>query len=71
VTLTAADDLVTEGSHTGAVTHTATSTDPAYNGVVVADVVAGIADNETAGVLITPTDGATAVVEGGVVLRWY
>jgi hypothetical protein len=65
VTLTALDDLVTEGSHTGAVTHTATSADPSYNGVVVADVVAGIADNETAGVLITPTDGATAVGEGG------
>jgi hypothetical protein len=65
VTVTALDDLLVEGGHTGAVTHTAKSADPAYNGVVVADVVAGIADNEAAGVLVTPTEGGTAVVEGG------
>ena len=48
--MTALDDLVVEGGHTGAVTHTASSADPAYNGVVVADVVAGIADNDSVGV---------------------
>jgi hypothetical protein len=46
VTVTALDDLVVEGGHTGAVTHTATSADAAYNGVTVPDLVAGISDNE-------------------------
>ena len=50
VTVTALDDHVAEGSHTGAVTHTASSADPAYNGVIVADVLAGIADNDSVGV---------------------
>src|SRR4029434_9419836 len=35
VTVTALDDLIVEGSHTGAVTHAVSSADPAYNGLVI------------------------------------
>ncbi len=66
VTVTAVDDAVVEGPHTGTITHTASSTDSVYQGLAVADVTADITDNDTAGVLITPSGGATAVTEGGV-----
>jgi Ca2+-binding RTX toxin-like protein len=63
--VTALDDPVAEGGHTGVITHALSSGDPAYSGVAVSDVVAAIADNDTAGVLITPTGGATKADEGG------
>jgi Ca2+-binding RTX toxin-like protein len=65
VTVEANDDNVVEGNHSGKVSHTVSSADPAYNGITVDDLVADIADNDTAAVLVTPTGGATAVVEGG------
>ncbi len=55
-----------KGPHTGTITHTASSTDSVYQGLAVADVTADITDNDTAGVLITPSGGATTVSEGGV-----
>src|SRR5207237_572674 len=67
VTVTAVDDHVVRSEECGVRKHTATSSDPAYNGIVIANLVAGIADNDSAtpGVLITPTNGTTIVVEGG------
>jgi hypothetical protein len=47
VTISAADDSLVEGGHTGAVSHTASSADTAYNGVIVADLVALITDNDS------------------------
>gem|GEM_PF-2437065 len=44
VTVTAVDDRVAEGAHTGTLTHTVTSADAIYNGVSVANVVASIKD---------------------------
>ncbi len=46
VTVTAIDDTAVEGTHTGAVTHTVASGDPAYNGIAVRAVVASIDDND-------------------------
>ncbi|MFC1597786.1 GEVED domain-containing protein, partial [Planctomycetota bacterium] len=65
VTVSAVDDDVAEGAHTGAIVHTASSTDPAYDGIAVDSVTANIDDNDTAGVTILETGGDTAVVEGG------
>ncbi|QQE67310.1 hypothetical protein GFS31_40230 [Leptolyngbya sp. BL0902] len=65
VTVTAVNDLVAEGNHTGTITHTATSTDTFYNGLTIANVTAAITDNDTAGVIITQSGGSTALTEGG------
>ena len=65
VTVTAVDDAVAEGNHTGAIVHTATSADTSYDGVGVAGVTANITDNDTAGVTITESGGSTDVAEGG------
>jgi Domain of unknown function (DUF4347)/FG-GAP-like repeat/RTX calcium-binding nonapeptide repeat (4 copies)/Calx-beta domain len=63
VTVTAGDDTVAEGAHSGTITHTVTSTDTQYSGKAVQDVNVAITDNETAGVNISPT--STTATEGG------
>ncbi|MCI0684887.1 MAG: Ig-like domain-containing protein [Gemmataceae bacterium] len=45
VTVTAVDDAALEGNHTGVITHTSTSTVPAFNNATIASVTAQIADN--------------------------
>jgi hypothetical protein len=66
VTVSAVDDDVAEGNHTGSIGHTATSADTAYDGISVAGVQANIADNDSAGVTISPSGGSTDVSEDGV-----
>ncbi|WP_293348413.1 MULTISPECIES: DUF4347 domain-containing protein [unclassified Microcoleus] len=63
VTVSAVDDTVAEGAHSGTITHTVTSTDTQYSGKAVQDVNVAITDNETAGVSISPT--STTATEGG------
>jgi Ca2+-binding RTX toxin-like protein len=46
VTVTAINDTIGEGPHTGTILHTVTSTDPAYNGGAVQTIVASITDND-------------------------
>lgn len=46
VTVTAIDDTAVEGAHTGTITHTVASSDPAYNGLAARAVVASIDDND-------------------------
>ena len=65
VNVTAFDDLAAEGPHTAPITHTVSSSDTAYNGLTVADVVVNITDNDTVGFSVIESDGATNVVEGG------
>lgn len=65
VTVSAIDDLIAEGSHSSTITHTASSGDSNYNGITIANVIASITDNDTAGVIITQSNGSTAVTEGG------
>jgi hypothetical protein len=48
VTVTAVNDSVVEGNHTGTITHTALSSDPNYNGISIADITANITDNDRA-----------------------
>ena len=66
VTVTAVDDAVAEGLHTGSITHTATSTDANYNGIGITSLTANVTDNDAAGVTITETGGTTDVGEGGL-----
>jgi hypothetical protein len=48
VTVTATDDAVVEGAHSGSIAHSVTSTDPQYNGIAIAPVSVTITDNDTA-----------------------
>jgi hypothetical protein len=45
VTVTAVNDAVAEGTHSGTITHAAASTDPGYSGIAIAAVTATITDD--------------------------
>ena|GEM_PF-3104589 len=63
VTVSAIDDLVDEGSHTGTITHTASG--GSYDSASISNVVANITDNDSIGVTITESGGSTDITEGG------
>jgi hypothetical protein len=65
VTVTAIDDPVAEGTHGAVVTHLATSSDAAYNGLAVADLPVTVTDNDIAAVLAIEGGGNTTVSEAG------
>ena len=65
VTVTAIDDSVAQGTHSGTIAHTATSTDTNYNAKVMPDVTASITDNDSPGVSIVQSAGSTNIAEGG------
>ncbi len=65
VTVTAVNDDIAEGAHTGTISHTAASSDTNYNGIMIANVTANVTDNDTAGIVVTETGGNTTVTEGG------
>ena len=65
VTVTAVDDAVAEGAHTGTIAFTVASTDTLYNAFAVPSVTANITDNDSAGVTVVQSGGNTNVVEGG------
>ena len=69
VTVTAADDAdISNDSVT--LTHSATSTDTAYDGITIADVTVTVADNDTAqviGVMVTPGNASLEVTWEAVV----
>jgi len=48
VTVTAVDDAIVEGPHTGTISHTVASSDATYNQFALANVTANITDNDTA-----------------------
>jgi phospholipase/lecithinase/hemolysin len=45
VTVTAVDDVIVEGSHSGEITHSVTSTDAQYNNITINPIVVSITDN--------------------------
>lgn len=67
VTVTATDDMVTEGPHTAAVSfNLGIQSDARYTGMVIADVPVNITDNDNGPrVIITQSGGSTTVAEGG------
>jgi len=46
VTVNAVDDASVEGNHSGAISHTATSSDAGYSGIAIANISASISDND-------------------------
>lgn len=65
VTVTAIDDAVIEGNHSGSVASVVSSSDASYSGFVLAPVSVAITDNDTPGATIVQSSGSTAVIEGG------
>jgi hypothetical protein len=65
VTVTAPDDDIAEGDHTVTITHTATSSDPNYNGIAVAGLPVAIADSDVADIAVGPGDNPDDLNEVG------
>jgi hypothetical protein len=65
VTVTGVDDALDDGDIAYSIVTAATSADPSYNGIAVADVGATNTDNDTAGVTVNPTTGLTTTEAGG------
>lgn len=66
VTVTGQDDAIDDDNVAYSITTTATSADPKYNGINVADVpVTNLDDADTAGVSVTPTSGLVTTETGG------
>jgi len=66
VTITGVDDLVIDGAIAySIVTGAASSSDTNYNGLNPADVSVSNSDDDTAGVVVTPTSGLTTTEAGG------
>ena len=63
--IAAVDDAVAEGSHSGSISHAATSSDAVYNGISITSVTATITDNDTAGIVVGPTSGLVTTEAGG------
>ena len=61
VTVTAVDDAVVEGTHTGSITHSAAGGN--YDGISISSVVATTTDDDNPGVTITESGGSTDVTE--------
>jgi Ca2+-binding RTX toxin-like protein len=50
--------------HSGILTHAVSSADPNYDGLKVVGISANVADNDEPAIIVTPTDGASLVVQG-------
>ncbi|AUT04546.1 endonuclease [Nostoc sp. CENA543] len=46
VTVTAVDDTLVEGTHTGTISHSVSSSDANYNGIAIANITVNITDND-------------------------
>ncbi|MBL8163559.1 MAG: choice-of-anchor D domain-containing protein, partial [Anaerolineae bacterium] len=68
VDVTPVDDTIAEGAHSCTVQHVITTTDPAYVGIPVPDVIGNIVDDDVPGVTLNPI--AVNVAEGGVTANY-
>jgi len=60
------NDSIAESSHSGTISHSVSSTDLGYEGLVVDDVSVSISDNDFAGATVSQSGGSTIVSENGV-----
>ena len=65
LTISAIDDPVVEGSHSGTLTFTTTSGDVNFQGIANQTLSATIGDNDTAGISVTQSGGTTNITENG------
>lgn len=66
IIVTATDDSLAEGYHSAPLSFTVVSDDEGYDSISVSSISIAITDNDTPGVIITETDGATIVGEDGL-----
>jgi 6-phosphogluconolactonase (cycloisomerase 2 family) len=65
VSVVAVNDTAVEGAHTSTITHSAISTDSAFDGIAIRDVTVTITDNDGL-IAITEVGGSTDVAEGSL-----
>ena len=65
VTVSSVADGIEENAERVTVSHTATSSDAAFSGAEVAEILVRVEDGDTAGAYITETGGRTLIVDGG------
>ena len=65
VAVSAVNDAIAEGEHTGKISHLVNSTDAKYAGLTPPDLIVNITDDDTAALIVTETGGGSAVTEGG------
>ncbi len=71
VVVHAVDDALAEGDHTGLITHTSSSADPAYNGLTIAPVNVSIVDNDAPKIVINEVDSDQAGTDTGEFVELY
>jgi hypothetical protein len=64
ITVTAIDDEVAEGTHESKISHSASSLDPTYSDLGPIHVTVTIEDNDTAGIVVSPTSLTVAEPDG-------
>ena len=69
ITVTANNDSIEEGDHTGTITHSATSSDPAFNGIGIGSVIANIVDNDNIEVT-SPNGGDQFFTGSSATIQW-
>jgi hypothetical protein len=65
VTVTAIDDAIAEGNHSGSISTAVSGDDTTYSALSVANIGVNISDNDIAGVTLVQSNGSTEVTEGG------
>ncbi len=65
VTVSAVDDAIFEGNHSDLITHTASSFDGDYDGLVLSNISVAITDDDSVGIVLSQSGGSTTVTEGG------
>ncbi|RMH77222.1 MAG: DUF4347 domain-containing protein [Cyanobacteria bacterium J007] len=65
VSVEAIDDAIAEGLHLSTIAHSSSSADPNYDGLGIAAVGAEITDNDSPGVVLTPSEESLQVSEDG------
>jgi hypothetical protein len=65
VSVSAVNDSTAENFHRSFVRHVSSSTDPQYQNAGMPRVIVNVIDNDVAGLMIIPSEGATNVTEGG------
>lgn len=64
VTVSAIDDWLSQGTRDATISHSAASSDSAYDSIIIGGVTFHIADDDNPGVNITESDGSTTMAEG-------
>lgn len=71
VVVHAVDDALAEGDHTGLITHSVASSDPAYSGLTISSVTVSIIDNDAPAIVINEIDSDQTSTDAGEFVELY